>query len=76
LYVTCQKIQEIYGKIDRFFTLTDPLRLIDLLKSPFASSIYAKHFLLKLTKYLKVLKTPRSVPVQLPVIIKSVMWWI
>lgn len=50
---TCQKIQEIHGKMDGFFTLADPVRLIHLLRSPVASSIYAKY---SLTKYLKVLK--------------------
>lgn len=39
--------------MDGFFTLADPLRLIHLLRSPVASSIYAKY---SLTKYLKVLK--------------------
>lgn len=53
---TCQKIQEIHGKMDGFFILADPVRLIHLLRSPVASSIYAKYSLLKLTKYLKVLK--------------------
>lgn len=62
--------------MDGFFILADPIRLIHLLKSPFASSIYAKYSLLKLTEYLKVLKNPSSVPVWLPVIIKSVMWQI
>lgn len=62
--------------VDGFFTLAYTVRLIRLLKSPFSSSIYAKNFLLKCTKYLEVLKYLRSVPVCLPVIINSGMWQI
>lgn len=39
--------------------MVDPVRLIHLLKSPFTSSIYAKRSLLKLTKYLEVLKVSK-----------------